>query len=215
MKNLLYKEFKLAINLIAYFMPALGALLLIPNYLYFLPFMYAFITIPIIFSVCKEQKDIYFSVLLPVRKKDIVKARIISVIAIELLQIIIAVPFAIISSKLHPLGNSWLIDANMALFGLVFVMFAIFNSIFLPRFYKTAYKLAFPLILSLAATFLYVVIAEILVQSVPILKTYLDTLGNDMFFVQLFILIVGTLIYVLSALLTYKKSSSNFEKIDV
>ncbi len=65
-------------------MPLLGVLLLIPDYPYFIAVMYAFISIPVTFVVCKDQKDIYFSVLLPVRKKDVVKARFVSVVAIEL-----------------------------------------------------------------------------------------------------------------------------------
>ena len=69
MKNLLYKEFRLSVQPPAYFLVLLAGLLLIPQYPYFIAFMYVFITIPIIFTVCKEHKDIYFTVLLPVRKE--------------------------------------------------------------------------------------------------------------------------------------------------
>lgn len=215
MKNLLYKELKLAINPVAFIMPLLCALLLIRDYLYLIAFMYTFITIPIIFTVCKEQKDIYFTALLPVRKKDAVKARFISVIAIELLQIIVAVPFAIINNKLYPEGNMFLMDANTALFGLVFIMYAIFNTIFLTGFYKTAYKIAFPLTLSIAVTLVYSVIIEFLIQSLPSLKSSLDTLDKGMFLRQTSVLFVGIIIYILSAIISYKKSADNFEKIDV
>ena len=69
-------------------------------------------------------------------KEDVVKARTYTITAIELTHIVIAIPFAMISCLINPQGNAVGIDANFAFFGSVFVMYAIFNVIFLPMFYK-------------------------------------------------------------------------------
>ena len=215
MKNLLYKELRLAIHPVALFMPLLGAMLLIPEYPYFIAFMYVFITIPIIFTVGKENKDVYFSVLLPVRKRDIVKARVITVIALELLQIIIAVPFAMLNNQLYPYGNAMLMDANLALFGFVFIMYAVFNLIFFTQFYKTAYKISWPIALSGIFSVAFAVLIEFLVLKYPDLKHLLDTIDQEMLVRQIPILAAGIIIYALSAVVTYKKSAQRFEKLDV
>ena len=196
-------------------MPLLCVLLLIPDYPYFIAYMYIFITITVTFVVAKEHKDIFFTVLLPVRKKDVVKARIISVIMMELVYIIISIPFALISNSLHPQGNSWLLDPNFAFYGLVFVMYAIFNAVFLTLFYKTAYKMVIPAILSISSAIIFAAVVEYVIQKVAIIKSNFDTLDRNMILVQILILVAGLLIFVGSAVLIFRKASKNFEKIDI
>lgn len=215
MKNLMYKEFKLSIQPMTYFLLALSALLLIPHYPYFIAVMYSFITIPVMFSICKEQKDILFTVLLPIKKSDVVKARVLSVMSIELLQIAIAVPFALIRNYFTPSGSELLIDPNAAFFGFVFIMFAIFNVIFLPGFYKTGYKIAIPTTVAMIVVMLYVTIVEGLIQIIPVLKYTLDTLDSGMLIYQLPILLIGMLIFAGSVVLSYKVSAARFDKIDI
>ena len=215
MKDLMYKEFKLSVQPMTYFMFALSALLLIPHYPYFIALMYSFITISVMFSTCKEQKDILFTVLLPIKKSDAVRARVLSIMFIELLQIAVAVPFALIRNYFLPEGSALLMDPNVAFFGFVFIMFAVFNIIFLPGFYRTAYKIAVPMTVATIITMLYVTIVEVLIQIVPILKRTLDTLNSGMLIYQLPILLVGILIFTGSIVLSYKISAVRFDKIDI
>ena len=80
MKNLIYKELKLSINPLFYLVTLLGSLILIPNWVYFIAISYLlYIAVPNIFTTNKAQNDIAFSTLLPVRKRDVVGARIISI----------------------------------------------------------------------------------------------------------------------------------------
>ena len=61
MKNLLYKEFHLLIHPLFYLVLLFGALLLIPEWVYFVAVMYFFfIALPNIFSIGKAQNDIGF-----------------------------------------------------------------------------------------------------------------------------------------------------------
>ena len=214
MRSLLYKEFKLAVNPFSYLVPLLGLLLLIPDYPYFIALMYVFfITIPTTFSVGKDQRDIQFSVLLPVRKRDIVKARYISIIVIEMIHIVLAVIFGIINTKLYPQGNSWLMDINTAFFGIAFMMFGVFNTIFLAMFYRTAYKVAMPVFVAMTVTVIFIVCIEFLIQSIPVLKMYLDGIGNMVG--QLPVLAAGILMFAVSNVISYKQSAKSFEKLDI
>jgi hypothetical protein len=107
------------------------------------------------------------------------------------------------------------IEANMAFFGLVLIMFALFNAIYLPLFYKTAFKVGTPLVFASIAVTIYVVAVEFAVQMIPFLKTHLDTTDPGMALYQLPVLIAGMLIFALSLWLTYRKSAANFEKVDL
>lgn len=215
MKNLLYKELKLAVHPSIFIFPFIGMLLLIPAYPYFVAFVYTFIGFGNLFMMGKTNQDVFFTVSLPIRKKDVVAARFYTIAAIELLQIAVAIPFAIISSHINTQGNAAGIDANLALFGFVFIMYAIFNAVFLPLFYKTGYKIAMPLFLAIVSVSVFLVGAEIAVQMVPFLKNTLDTPQAGGMIPQLLILTAGILIFVLANILACKKAASNFEKVDL
>lgn len=142
MLKLLYKEFRLASHPTSFIFLALGAMLLIPAYPYFVVFFYTCLGIFFVFLAARENHDTVFTVSLPVRKRDVVKARVFMVVIIELAQLVIAVPFALLGAAINPNaeGNAVGIEANPAFFGLTLVMLALFNIIFIPTFYKTAYK---------------------------------------------------------------------------
>ena len=213
MKNLLYKEFKLTISTGFFALALLGALVLIPNWLYFFALMYAmFITIPQIFTAAKAQNDLGFSVMLPVRKRDVVKARVLSILLIEMLHILVAAVFAVANILIYK-GNNFFMDANVAFFGLVFVMFAIFNLVFFPAFYKTGYKVGVPTILGTLAAFIFMIAVEGLVMFVPQVNDYLD--GAKEMYRQLPVLFAGIALFVLSSIATYKISAKRFEKVDL
>ena len=94
-------------------------------------------------------------------------------------------------------------------------MYALFNSIFLTQFYKTATKVSGPLILSSIALAIYITAAEVAVQTIPYLKTHLDTTDPAMAMYQLPVLILGISFFALSLWWTYRKSAVNFEKVDL
>ena len=217
MKALLFKELKLATHPTTYLFMAIGAMLMIPSYPYYVAFVYTCLSIFFIFLSGRENKDIFFTTSLPVRKSDVVKSRVFSVAIIELLQLTIGIPFAFIGIRINPnaAGNMAGIEANMAFFGLVLIMYALFNAIYLPLFFKTAVKVGAPLIIASIAITIYVIAVELAVQMIPFLKTHLDTTDPAMVMYQFPILIAGMLIFALSLWLTYRKSAANFEKVDL
>ncbi len=211
MKNLLYKEFGLSINPLFYLVLLFGALVLIPQWVYFLAAMYfLFIALPNIFTTGKAQNDIGFSAMLPVRRRDIVKARIVSVVVLEVLQIIVIVIFAFINRAIYT-NDNYLLDTNVTYIGCLFIMYAIFNVIFFPMFYKTAYKIGIPVIVAIAATVVFSTAVELLVLFTPLRA--LDGRGD--IGAQFAVLAGGIIIFILLGLLAFRISAKRFEKIDL
>jgi hypothetical protein len=216
MKNLLYKEFKLATHPTTYLFLALCTMMLIPNYPGYVPFMYVCLSIFFVFLGGRENKDIYYTALLPIRKRDIVKARFLMIAITELVQIALAAPMAVLANRIyHGAGNLAGIDLNVALFGSVFVFFAVFNITFLPIFYRSAYKVGTALLYGGAAILIYYLAAEMLVWVPSPVSTFLDTLNPAMMMRQLPILLAGMLIWAAITILAYHRAAANFEKVDL
>ena len=215
MKNLLYKEFRLAVRPVCFLTVLFGALLLVPQWPYFIAMLYLFFfVVPNVFANAKAVNDIGFTMMLPVRKRDIVKARMVSMLALELAQIASAVVFAVLNMKLYPKGN-FLLDANVAYFGGVFMMYGIFNAVFFPMFYKTAYKMGLALTFAITAATLFAFALEALALSVPAAGRMLDGISHDALMRQLPFLGAGLLLYMLLTAFAYKRSAANFEKVDL
>ncbi len=217
MKNLMYKEIKLALPLTSYIFLAFCTMLLIPSYPYYVAFFYTCLSIFFIFQMGREAKDTYYTAMLPVRKRDVVKARCLTIAAVELVQIIISVPFAILTNKINPAGSNQAgIEANVAFFGLVFVMFAVFNSIMIPKFYKDAYSIGASAVVSFTAVFVYIAVAETIAAYIPSpVRTFLDTNDPAMMLPHLPVLFGGIVIWALDMVLVYKCSAKRFEKVDL
>lgn len=212
MKNLLYKEFRLAISPLFFAMPLFGALLLIPQWVYFVALMYFFFfAVPNLLSAAKAQGDIVFSLSLPVRRADIVSARIVSVFLLELLQIAVTAVFAVVNKLLYPFGN-FLMDANIAFLGFAFMMYGLYNIVLFPMFYKTADKIAWPSAASICVAVLFAGTVEVLVALVPAFRA-LDGWGNIPGQVAVFVF--GVAAFALLTFAALKLSIKRFERVNI
>ena len=215
MKNLLYKEFRLVVNPMYYLVSLTAALLLIPQWPYFIAMMYLFfITVPNLFTGSKSQNDIGFTVMLPVRKGDVVRARILTIVALELIQLAASVVFAVLNVSLYRTEN-FLLDPNIAFFGLSFVMYGLFNVIYFPMFYKTPYKTGFPTTIAVIATILFAGAVETAVLLLPRVKHILDGISGDALIRQLPVLAGGIAVFALLTWLASRASVKRFEKVDL
>lgn len=215
MKNLLIKEFRLSIHPAMFFFLAFGLLLLIPSWPFFIAFGYLLISITNIFFLCRSNQDVFFSASLPVRKRDIVLARVCSLSVLELSQIVVAAPVALLRSVLYPLGNDAGMNTNFAFFGFVLVMYALFNVILLPGFYKTAYKVGIPLLLGTLAAVGFAGAVEALMATVPFLRENLNAVGAGGLLGQLIVLAAGIGVFALLTTIAYRLSAKRFEKVDL
>ena len=215
MKNLLYKELRLAVHPTMYMFLAMPLLMLVPNYPYYVVFMYTCLAIYFTFLIGREQNDIFYTATLPVKKIDVVKGRFATVILFELASVLISVPFAVISAKINPNGgNAAGIEPNLAFYGLALIMLGGFNMIFIPEFYRTAHKLFRPMIYAAVFICVYIGVAETFAQywHSPI-SEFLDRAG--IFAEHLPILAAGIIIYAALTFGAYKISAKRFGKVDL
>ena len=131
--------------------------------------------------------------------------------------ILIAIPFAVISAKINPAGgNNAGIEPNIAFFGLSFLMYGGFNLIFFPVFYKTGRSEGKAFLWGGVFTFLYIIAAESLAQYIPSpVSAYLDTLEKSAQLRQLPVLFAGIILWAVFTLLSAKISAERFEKVDL
>lgn len=217
MYNLLIKELKLGVNPMFYILPFLtGALMLIPAWLYFLVLLYfCWITIPNIFAGYKTQNDLIFTMMMPVTKRDIVKAKVSVIVILELLHIVIAVIFGIISGQLYPNLTYYFFGPTAGFWGLCFVMLAIFNLIFISMYYKTAYKYGAAATVSITVAMLFAAGAEWLgIQNAFVFDLFKGA-GADHTATQLSILIAGIAIFAICTMVSYFVAVKRFAKVEI
>jgi ABC-2 type transport system permease protein len=215
MKNLLNKEFRLVINPLFFLITLFGALLLIPQWLFFIAPMYLlFIAMPNIILAANAQKDIEFTALLPVRKSDAVRARVLAIALLQVAQIFVVAIFAALNIILYHTGN-FVIDTNVAYIGCVFAMYGVFNVIFFPMLYKTAYKFATPLIVALIFTIVFAAGIEFLVVTVPAAARVLDGISRDALIGQIPVLVYGIAAFILLTWISIRASIKRFSKVNL
>jgi len=189
----------------------LSLLFFIPNWLYSLVIMYFFwISVPQIINGYTAQLDYKFCSILPVSKKDIVSSKIIAFILIELTHIFSAAMFGVIHNLIYGSSNLFM-EINPSYFGIMFVMLAVFNIIFLPNYFKTAYKFGKPIIIGAVVTLLFAGLFEVGAAAIPFMR---DILKSSNVLVQLTVLFFGIVLYLGINYITLKKSIINFKRIN-
>lgn len=211
MKALFYKQFKLVCHPMTLLFPLFGVMLLIPSYPYTVAFFYVTLGIFFMMQNGREQRDTDFSALLPIRKRDTVKVTILFTVLVELFSMLFAIPFALISARHNHLGtNAAGLDANVALFGMAFLLFAVFNYVFYVNFYRTGYKVGTAFIKAGIAMF-FVVMGDVVLPHVPGLAWLDQAYGTG----QLVFLLCGAAIFGLVTFCTYRISAKRYEKVDL
>ena len=217
MRDILIKELRLSASPLAFLFIAFGLLFLLPGY----PILCGafFVTLGLFhsFQSAREANDTVFSALLPIAKKDVVKGRFLFVCFIELCALLLmaaatAVRMTALSDSAVYRANA-LMNANPFALGMAFLLFGLFNRIFVGGFFKTGYKLGRPFVIYIVVCFLTIFAAEAL-HHVPGLAS-LNAFGTDHAGLQLLLLMAGMVAFALITLLSCKKACSDFEFIDL
>ncbi|WP_257194412.1 ABC-2 transporter permease [Acetivibrio clariflavus] len=164
MINILRKEMRLSASMLSYLFIAFGFMFFIPGY----PILCGvfFVTLGIFYSFqnARETNDILFSTLLPIAKKDVVKGKFLFSCFIELCSFTLMVAVTIlrmtIFSESTVYRNNALMNANPFALGMAFVIFGLFNFIFIGGFFKTAYNFGKPFFQYIISAFLTIGIGE-------------------------------------------------------
>lgn len=213
-KNLLYKEFKLALHPTCFIFFALSAMMLIPNYPLYVTFFYTTLGLFFTFINGRENHDIYFTLMLPIKKEDVVKSRFTMIVVIELIQLFLAGIMSLIRTIFMKLPNQAGMDANIALFGFAFVLFGLFNLIFLTSYYKDTNKIGVPFLISGIVIFVYIGVVEVCSFIIPFFHNVLDTQDPQFLLPKLVVLLIGILVFSLLTLFSRHLSIKNFDKSD-
>mgnify|MGYP003440682734 CR=1 FL=1 len=219
MKNFLYKEFKLCLSAVNYIFILFTAMILIPNYPCYVPFFYLCLSIFFIFNNSELNKDIPYSMILPIKKSDMVKSRCILIYTYQLIGTIFTIPFALILHNFIKLENQAGIECNIAFYGLILITMAVFNFVFLTSFYKTAKKPGKAFVKGCIVFWILYLVLETPIWLKNLLPTdffiRLDSIQKSDLSIQFSVLVFGIVFYVITCFATFKVSSKRFEKVDL
>lgn len=213
MLNIFIKECKLAIHPFYFVLPIVtGALMLIPQWIYLLvPIYFCLIAVPNLFTQYRANNDLQFSAVLPVRKRDMVKARLASIILLEMLHLLWALIFVLLHHAIYKQTDNFVLNTNSAFFGISLLLYALFNMVLFPQYYKTGYSFGGPLIISITVVVLLAALFEILSAVSPVFQHYMENSLKT----ELLVLGFGILFFCISTVATYRLSAARFEKVDI
>ena len=213
MYNLLYKELRLAAHPNLFVFTLLGALVIVPAYPYGMVFLFGCLGPYMLLPMGGRINDIYYTSLLPVKKRDVVKSKVALVVLSQMAQLVISLPFALLRLRLLPEGNPAGIEANVAYYGFGLMVYTIFNVIFLTHFFKTGYRVGWSFLWAIIPATLGVLLMEIVVHFPQF--AWLDSVEGAMLFRQLPILLAGILVYILGTAIAYRVSTKRFDIVDL
>ena len=228
MKALLYKEFKLAMHPICYVFIALFPLMiLIPSYPLGVGFIYVLTCYPVLFlgaNKGQQSNDLLYSTLLPIRKKDIVKARIFTVAIMQLAFILVMTalfPLALKVREVIVAQDPEYVNAGISLDGYVSVLgiaifgFSLADLIFFPIYYKHGKSIVMSTLLTILGFVLYIGIFTIGLPYFPGITPFIDNvIESPALWPQFIILGVSIVLYVLMHFLVYILSYKELERVD-
>ncbi|MCR4660410.1 MAG: ABC-2 transporter permease [Clostridia bacterium] len=227
MKALLYKEFKLAMHPICYIFIALFPfLILIPSYPIAIGFIYVLSCYPILFlgaNKGQQSNDLLYSTLLPVRKKDIVLARIITVAIMQFAYILLVSclsPLArVVHSNIIASGGTVSIpglnmDGFVSILAIAIIGFSIADIIFFPIYYKKGKSIVMSTLLTIIGFIVYLAVFTIIIPSINGAEAYKDFLCNRGLGVQFILLAAALVVYFVLHFITFKISAKRLEKVD-
>ena len=216
MKKLFYKEMKLSANPLTYWFIIFSAMTMIPRYPILVGSFFICLGIFHTYQQIREYDDVTYTVMLPVKKRDIVTAKYLFVLFIELTAFILCTLLTIIRMKILgtavPYATNQLMNANMAYLGYTMIVFAVFNSIFLAGFFKTTYKIGKPFFIFCVVSFIIIIMGEIL-HHIPDLESLNNPSNLSM--PQAVIFAIGVVVFMLCTWLSYQKAVKDFEGIDL
>lgn len=216
MTKLIKKEFSFTAMLITYLFIAAAGMTMLPGYPILCGPFFICLGLFYTYQGAREGNDVLFSSLLPVKKGDVVRAKYVFVVAIELISFAIMTALTLLRmaalNEASPYAENALMNANLMSLGFSLMIFASFNILFLGGFWKDAYKIGMPFVRAMIAIFLVLGIGES-IHFFPGMKEINTSFG--MIEIQYAVLGCGVLAYILGTLISMNRSVKRFEKIDL
>lgn len=209
------KELRLSSHLLSYLFLAFSLMTLIPGYPILVSAFFVCFGIFHTFQNGRETNDVLYTVLLPISKKDVVTARYLFVCFIQCTAFILMTLLTVLRMTLlgnaAPYENNAMMNSNPIFLAWTLLIFALFNSLFVGLYFKTAYKFGKPFISFIVCSMLTVCLAEA-VHHIPGLS-FLNT--AERLPLQLAILFAAVVVYIIVTLASCRKAQHSFEKLDL
>ncbi len=217
MHNLFRKELKLSAHILSYLFIFFGFMFFLPGY----PVLCGafFVTLGLFqsFQSVRENNDILFSALLPFAKRDVVRGKFLFVCFIELCAFLLMAAVAVFRQTVLVSAAAYrdnaLMNANGFALSAALLIFALFNSIFVGGFFKTAYKFGRPFVTYIIVCFLVILAAEAL-HYFPGMSA-VNAFGADHLGLQIGLVAGGFAVYGILTWIAYRVSCKRFEEIDL
>ena len=213
--KLLMKEWKLCIHPTAYIMLMCAALILVPGYPYGVSCFYMGLAIFFVCLTARENHDATYTLMLPVSRGDAVKARILFCAVLEALDVLLIGLFTLLKGAIGNLPNPAGMDAGLALIGECLIIFAIFNMIFFPIYYRDINKPGKAFAFAAVAVFAWIILEVISTYTVPFFRDVLDQpdpryMGDKALFT-----LGGLALFLGGTALSAIRSIKRFEEVDL
>ena len=214
MIKLLKKEFILTASPITYAFLAFVFMAFVLNYPIALVGFFICYGIFHTFQFGREFNDITYTLILPVKKSDVVKSKFLFTIVIQMIAFVLLVGIVLLKMFVLPQDTSVennLTNANLSFLGYVLLIYAIFNLVFLNMYFKSGVKIGVPFLVFAILSMLIIAVTVIL-PFIPALSLLNTTYFNVYQFIPLG---VGIVSYVGLTAISLKASIKAFDKVDL
>jgi hypothetical protein len=213
--KLLMKEWKLCMHPMGYIMLLCAALILVPGYPYGVSCFYMGLAIFFICLTARENHDASFTLTLPVSRRDAVKARILFCTVLEVLDLLLMGVFILIKYAIGFTHNPAGLDAGLALIGDGMIIFAIFNMVFFPIYYKDINKPGKAFVIAAAAVFAWIIFEIVATYTIPFFQYVLDTEDPQNMSEKSLFTLAGLGLFLAGTARSIQISAKRFEKLDL
>lgn len=232
MYKLLKKELTLSLNPQTIIFSLLVLLIMIPSWPAAIGFIYPISGLIVIFPLAIANHDVEYTALLPIKKGDIVKSKVLFIVFVEIVTILISIPAALIRNlvitpltidaaaasqaaeaaeeAVSSISYYESVSPSFITYGTVLLGYAIFNIVLIPQYYKNPYKkIVGPQLISMFAM-LIVLGAGSGVQAI------LYNIGGVAYLIGTIVTIsLGVILYVLFTIIAEKRGEMRINQIDL
>ena len=172
--KLLKKEYRLCMHPTGYLMPLLSVLVLVPGYPYGVCCFYTALSIFFICLSARENHDATYTLTLPVSRQEAVHARILFCAILEIIQLVLMAVFTVVKYAIGVEQNPAGLNAGLAMIGEGFLIYALFNMIYFPLYYKDINKPGSAFAAAATAVFAWIAVEIVSTYAVPFVRDILD-----------------------------------------
>ena len=214
MKSLM-KEWKLCMHPMGYIMLLCASLVLVPGYPYGVTCFYMGLAIFFICLTARENHDAAYTLMLPVSRRDAVRGRILFCSVLEVLDLVLIAVFILVKKAIGDTPNPAGLDAGVALVGDAMIIFAIFNLVFFPNYYKDINKPGKAFSFAAIAVFLWIVLEIAGTYAVPFFRDVLDRPDPAYMSDKLLFAFGALALFVAGTAWSIQISTKKFEAVDL